>query len=83
MNPKSLIQPLLLTAVVLAYIFNCETPCSCAIAGEPKDWIAFWGNYSGGIFSGFVSFIIITTLQRNFPIESTDHHRIFSSDVLV
>ncbi len=26
---------------------------------------------------------IITTVQRNFPIESTDHHRSFSSDVLV
>ena len=25
----------------------------------------------------------ITTVQRNFPIESTDHHRSFSSDVLV
>ena len=24
-----------------------------------------------------------TTVQRNFPIESTDHHRSFSSDVLV
>ena len=29
----------------------------------------------------FKSFI--TTVQRNFPIESTDHHRSFSSDVLV
>ena len=27
--------------------------------------------------------ISITTVQRNFPIESTDHHRSFSSDVLV
>ena len=27
--------------------------------------------------------IPITTVQRNFPIESTDHHRSFSSDVLV
>ena len=25
----------------------------------------------------------LTTVQRNFPIESTDHHRSFSSDVLV
>ena len=25
----------------------------------------------------------ITTVQRNFPIESTDHHRSFSSYVLV
>ena len=29
------------------------------------------------------SFSIFTTVQRNFPIESTDHHRSFSSDVLV
>lgn len=26
---------------------------------------------------------MFTTVQRNFPIESTDHHRSFSSDVLV
>ena len=27
--------------------------------------------------------LFYTTVQRNFPIESTDHHRSFSSDVLV
>ena len=36
---------------------------------EPDKKSAFTGN--------------ITTVQRNFPIESTDHHRSFSSDVLV
>lgn len=57
---------LLLPPFVLAYMLNWETPGSCAIAGEPKDWIAFWGNYSGGIFSGLVSFIIIyLTLNDN------------------
>lgn len=57
---------LLLPPIALAYMLNWDTPGSCTIAGEPKDWIAFWGNYSGGIFSGLISFIIIyLTLEDN------------------
>ena len=57
---------LVIPPVVLAYILNWTTPGSCSIAGEPKDWISFWGNYSGGIFSGLISFIIIyLTLNDN------------------
>ena len=35
------------------------------------------------IVGGLMVSFAITTVQRNFPIESTDHHRSFSSDVLV
>ena len=35
------------------------------------------------ISDDLITFIGFTTVQRNFPIESTDHHRSFSSDVLV
>lgn len=57
---------LIIPPVALAYILNLSTPGDCAIAGEPKDWIAFWGNYSGGIFSGLISFFIIyLTLEDN------------------
>lgn len=41
-------------------------PAVCDVAGEPKDWISFWGSYSGALLTGIVSFAILyRTVKSN------------------
>lgn len=36
------------------------------VAGEAKDWLSFYGSYIGGIFTAFISFLILfKTVNRN------------------
>lgn len=57
---------LLLSPVILAYILHFPIIGGCEIAGTESDWVGFWGNYSGGILSGLISFYILSkTLKHN------------------
>lgn len=41
-----------------------------SIAGESKDWLSFYGSYLGGIFTAYISFIILSFTIRNNKVES-------------
>lgn len=57
---------LLLPPVILAYMLHSPIIGGCEVAGTESDWVGFWGNYSGGILSGLVSFYILSkTLEHN------------------
>jgi len=40
-------------------ILATTNPLDNLIVGEGKDWISFYGSYSGGIITGLISFIIL------------------------
>lgn len=57
---------ILFIPVCLNWIISTNTPWNISIAGNMKDWIGFYGSYSGGILAATISFIIlIKTLKHN------------------
>ena len=41
------------------------------VTGESKDWLSFFGSYLGGVFTAYISFIILSkTINHNIAIIS-------------
>lgn len=57
---------ILFIPVCLNWIISTNTPWNISIAGNMKEWIGFYGSYTGGIVAATISFIIlIKTLKHN------------------
>lgn len=74
MNNKNIITAsiwILIAAIVIPIAMNyiLSGSIGAQVTGESKDWLSFFGSYLGGVFTAYISFIILSkTIKHNFTV---------------
>lgn len=74
MNNKNIIIAslgILVIAIIIPIVMNyilCGS-IGAQVTGESKDWLSFFGSYLGGVFTAYISFIILSkTISHNITV---------------